>query len=108
MDGVLLRGYYPGPGAVVMAPKKAVYRHAVCHAANRAVVVLTDRYRNQTYESLNPACKNGEVLIDRFGRTPVFQCDKTNVRYTLEAALLVALRRPAAVGREHAFAEGET
>jgi len=33
MNGVLLRGYYPGPGAATTTPSKAVYRCAVCLAA---------------------------------------------------------------------------
>lgn len=54
-----------GPGAVVMPPNKTVYRHAVCHAANRCRC-SPHRYGNQAYESLNPAWKKLEGPYRQF------------------------------------------
>ncbi|OYD60528.1 hypothetical protein SAMN05446934_10010 [Paraburkholderia hospita] len=38
LDGVLLRGYYPGPGTATIVLNKAAYRCAVCLAAECPIV----------------------------------------------------------------------
>src|SRR5258706_5972216 len=60
LDGVLLRGYYPGPGTAPRVPNKAAYRCVVCLAAECRMSSL------MTWESngrMNPElAKKGKSL----------------------------------------------